>query len=137
MGETAKVWDRGAVLQLLDTNPTAVVRAIKTLYGRQTADEQQTGDTRHHNKRGFNGTDARFLSDLAVKLPRYNNLLTDRQLVCARKMLRKYWRQLLEEIEQKGGAVSYKETKTKAATPRPTPRVSPTSYDREPLYGAF
>lgn len=103
----ATVWDKARVQNLIATNKGAVVRAIKVLYARQTADEQSIGETRVQNGRGFNSRDANFLTSIAKALPRYNDNMTDKQLRAARKMLPKYWRQLLEEIEEKGGQVNY------------------------------
>ncbi len=102
-----RVWTKEDILALISTNKKAVVNAIKGLYARQTADERSDKTTRVSNGRGFNAKDARFLSDIAVKLPRYNDNMTDRQLYVARKMLRKYWRQLLEIAEEKGHKVQY------------------------------
>jgi len=102
-----KVWDKDAIIQLLDTNDQAVAKAILTLFARQTEDEQSDETTRVRNGRGFNANDAPFLTSIAKALPRWRNHMTDRQLAKARPMLRKYWRQLLEEIEANGGLVVY------------------------------
>jgi len=61
----------------------------------QTADEQSGEHTNVHNKVGFNQVDAPFLTSIAKALPRYDNHMTPRQLAAARKMLVKYWRQLV------------------------------------------
>lgn len=98
-----KVWNKEAIVELLNTNDRAVVRAIKVLYARQTADEQSAEHTKHRNGVGFNGPDAAFLSSIAKALPRYNDRMTVRQIAKARRMLPKYWRQLLEEIESRQG----------------------------------
>lgn len=125
-----KVWTRDDVVALLQTNRKAVVRAIKQLYARQTSDEQSTKTTRVANGRGFNAKDAPFLSDIAKKLPRYDDHMTDRQVHVARKMLVKYWRQLLEVIEENGGQVSYgakPRTSDAAASPTSEVAASPSS----------
>lgn len=114
--EPVRVWDKISVLALLDRSDKAVVSAIKGLFARQTADEQVNKNAIIHNARGFNKLDSPFLSDIATKLPRYNNHMTPRQTVAARKMLRKYWKQLLQMIEEKGGLVTYKIAK---AVPEP------------------
>lgn len=105
--ETAKIWDREAVHQLLETNATALARAVLTIYARQTATEQGAGETVESNGRGFSGYDAPFLSDIAVKLPRYDNRMTAGQRARVLPLMKRYWRQILEEIEAKGGQVSY------------------------------
>lgn len=129
-GQDERVWDRDQVVALLNTSKKAVVNAIKQLYARQTADEQASKMTRVSNGRGFNAKDAPFLSDIAKKLPRYNDNMTDRQLFVARKKLTKYWRQLLEVIEENGGQVSYTvkaPKREKAIEPLSEPAVSPVS----------
>jgi len=99
-----KVWDKQAVIELLERNNVAVVRAILALYERQTEDEKAAKETKQHNGRGFNSIDANFLSDIAVKLPKYDYKMTERQLKTARKMLRKYAGQLVQIIQEKAGA---------------------------------
>lgn len=101
------VWTRERVLDLIANSKAATVRALKVIYSRQTDDERAAQTTKHHNARGFNGRDAQVLSDIASKLPRYNNNLTDRQLVLVRTRITKYWRQLLEEIENGGKRVEW------------------------------
>lgn len=100
-------WNKNSIEALLQRNYLAVERAIIVLHDRQTEDEKQSQTTKHHNKRGFGGTDATFLSSLADQIKR-GRRLTDRQLACVRKrnkagfsMLAKYHRQLLEEAAQR------------------------------------
>lgn len=102
-----KVWRKEDVLALLQDSEKAVVNAIKGLYARQTEAERADKTTRIANGRGFNAKDAPFLSDIAVKLPRYSDRMTPKQLYVARKMLRKYWKQLLQIIQEKGGVVEF------------------------------
>lgn len=103
-----KVWTKDSVQHLITTNDKALARAVLQLYARQTAAEVASQQTREHNGRGFNSNDAPFLSDIARKLPMYGNRMTERQAARVRNMMRKYWRQLLEVIEENGGAVDYK-----------------------------
>lgn len=114
--ETAKVWDRDAVHQLLETNAAALARAVLAIYARQTAAEKAVGETVEHNGRGFSGHDAEFLSDIAVKLPRYDNRMTPAQRAKVLPKMKRYWRQLLEEIEVKGGKVNYRLAKRDAVS---------------------
>lgn len=102
-----KVWDRDAVVDLLQSSDVALARAILTLYERQTPNERADSKTVVSNGRGFNAKDAAFLSSIARALPKYGNRMTYNQARVARKMVPKYWRQLLEEIEDGGGVVSY------------------------------
>ena len=109
-----KVWDKAAIHNLLEHSDRAVEQALLRIYARQTAAEQSAHQTIEHNGRGFTGTDAEFLSDLAKGIGVYGSL-TVRQLPHARRKMKKYWRQLLEEVEAKSGAVSFKVSKKKAA----------------------
>ena len=110
--ENAKIWDKIAVQSLIATNDKALSKALWNIFQRQTADEQSAEMTKLHNGRGFTGRDAPFLSSVAKKLPLYEYRMTPRQIAKIRPMMRKYWRQLLEDIEAKGGTVSYKVAKS-------------------------
>jgi hypothetical protein len=95
------------IQQNIRTNVRWTVRTLEVLFFRQTNDEQSTGFTRHQNGRGFNGRDSEILTSFyhqVEKRKRYNNpvLLSDRQLEICQRMLPKYWKQVLEEIENKG-----------------------------------
>ncbi len=73
---------------------------------RQTTDEQQDAHTKHANGRGFNGRDAEIMTSFynqIQKARRYHNpqLLSEKQVQIARRMLPKYWKQVQEEIERK------------------------------------
>lgn len=107
MTTQTKVWDRDAVHQLLEQNHAALARAVLTIYARQTADEKNSRATTDANGRGFSGHDAAFPSDIAQKLPRYEHRMMPAQRARALPKMKRYWRQLLEEIEAKGGQVSY------------------------------
>lgn len=109
--ENAKVWDKDAVQHLIATNDNALAKALWNIYQRQTASERSAQTTLEHNGRGFNSNDAEFLSSVASALPRWNFHMTPRQIAKVRPMMKKYWRQLLEEIELKGGAVCTKRAK--------------------------
>lgn len=69
-------------------------RAVVAIYERQTADEQQDGETRHNNKVGFSGPDAYILSEFARWLNSGKHL-SQKQLVLAQKRIGKYAGQLL------------------------------------------
>lgn len=53
------------IVALLETNDRAIGRALVALLDRQTADEQATGQTRHHNGMGFTGADAEIGTSMA------------------------------------------------------------------------
>jgi len=86
--------------QGLDTNPKWVERAIVVLYERQTADEKATASTHIHNKRGFASCDARSGTYMARWVLK-GNRLNGEWLIRARKMAKKYIRQLLEAAGEK------------------------------------
>lgn len=90
----SKTWTKDDIKALLEKNDLAVERALVALYNRQTADEQATHTTAHHNGMGFNGVDADFGTSLAEKVLK-GWKLSPKQLAAARKMLRKYVGQLL------------------------------------------
>ncbi len=92
----------------ISTNTSWTIRTLEVLYGRQTSDEQETKSTTHQNGRGFNGRDSEILTSFYLQVQKrklYNNpiLLSDKQLSICQKLLPKYWRQVLEEIELKQG----------------------------------
>lgn len=99
----AKVWTADEIKTNLQQNDWWVVRAVKSLFLKgQTADEQQSEDTKHLNNIGFNGADAAILSSFAKQIieheqqdrPRYRFPLSPKQLGMARTRVIKYSRQL-------------------------------------------
>jgi hypothetical protein len=102
-----QVWTKERVYTLLDQSDAAVVRALQQIYSRQTESERCSLATVASNGVGFNAHDAKILSDIARRLPYYNNKMTPRQMTMVRRMIKKYWRQLLDIIAENGGEVSY------------------------------
>jgi len=98
-----KMWDKEAIQSLIDTNDKAVSRALMVIYANQTADEKSAGHTVHHNSIGFTGRDAEFLTDIAKKWQFYGRWASRKQMNAVRRSIRKYWRQLLLEMIEKGG----------------------------------
>lgn len=84
----------------LTTNPKWIERGLIVLYNRQTIDEQQSEQTTYQNGRGFNGTDVKYLSYCSRWILRGNHLNEKHLTKCGGK-LKKYWKQILEEIELK------------------------------------
>lgn len=78
---------------LIDTNDKAVLRALAAIYASQTRAEQSIGGTHDANGVGFSGVDGEILSSFATFAARFGRL-SDKQMVLARKKLRKYWNQL-------------------------------------------
>lgn len=91
--QAKRVWTQEEIKNLVQTNDKVLYGALKNLYAQQTADEQDSGETREHNGRGFNGVDAQFLTSVAQFLER-TGFLTDKQKVVTRKKLVKYTKQL-------------------------------------------
>ena len=89
------MWTVDQIKNLLQTNDRAVTRGLLTIYARQTADEQSSEQTRHHNGVGFSAFDAPFLSSLALQLCQ-GRTLSVRQMEISRKRIQKYARQLAE-----------------------------------------
>lgn len=103
---TAKTWTRDEINALLRRNPKAVERAMLALFARQTADEQATDATRHHNGRGFNAPSARRGSYYA-RWVRSGRTLTGAHLDKALSIALRHSAQLVEEANRpKVAAVS-------------------------------
>lgn len=95
MSTVQKVWDKTSIHALLDRNPTAVVKGIRALAARQTADELATHHTSHANGAGFNKHDAPFLTDILRQINAGRGL-SEKQLAVCRNKVKRYWRQLAE-----------------------------------------
>jgi len=80
-----KTWTRTEIEALINGNDRAVERAMVAIWERQTADEQETQDTRHHNGRGFAAWSARSGTYFAEWV-RSGRRLTGKHLVKARKI---------------------------------------------------
>ena len=88
-----RIWTEDEIRDLVQTNDIVLYRALKKLYGEQTAGEQATGETVEHNGRGFNGIDSKFLSSVSEFLLK-KGFLTDKQKATTRRMMKKYTKQL-------------------------------------------
>ena len=93
-------WNKASIQALLDENDRAVLRAVLVIFERQTAVEQASHSTQLHNNRGFTAVDAEFGSSLAVQIQRSGSL-SPKQMLYARKMMKKYHRQLAEVANAK------------------------------------
>ncbi len=80
-----KTWTRTEIEELINGNDRVVERAMVAIWERQTADEQETQDTRHHNGRGFAAWSARSGTYFAEWV-RSGRRLTGKHLVKARKI---------------------------------------------------
>lgn len=93
MNTEKRVWAEEEIKNLVQTNDVVLYGALKKLYACQTDDEQRCGDTKEHNGKGFNGTDAKFLSSTAEFLHK-RGFLTDKQKAIVRRKMIKYTKQL-------------------------------------------
>lgn len=95
-----KSWTRETVVELLENNDRAVERAIMVVFNNQTRSEQAAETTLISNGIGFASCDANRGSYYArwIKSGKH---LTGSHLENARKMAKKYVRQLLLAIEAK------------------------------------
>lgn len=91
----AKKWTKESLLAMLDVSDKAVAKALLVLYGFQTADEQAAGYTAEENGKGFNGSDAEFLTNIAKWVIAHDGHITPGQADKVRQKIRKYWKQLL------------------------------------------
>ncbi len=94
-----KIWSKKTIQSLLDTNDVAVIRAMKQIYAKQTEDEQKYQDTHLYNSVGFTGVDANIMSSFTEYYEKYGKL-SPKQMVIARKKMKKYWKQLLNVIRE-------------------------------------
>lgn len=130
---TIIVWTYTRLVALLERDNAALEKAILTINARQTPDERGALVTKYENGRGWNARDAQFGGSLAEWIERgmaprseggfgkkLGTCLTPNQRGGALRMVRKYWRQLLEEIANKGGKVDYKAASPKKVEPQLT-----------------
>ena len=89
----ARIWTEDEIRRLVQENDKVLYGALLKLYGEQTKDEQDDGETKHHNGVGFNGADSRFLSSVAEFL-KQRGFLTPKQKAVVRRKLVKYNKQL-------------------------------------------
>jgi hypothetical protein len=87
------------IQSLLAKDDRAVVRALVRIYERQTADEQRSEETKHHNEVGFRANDAKYMT-MAAKFALRNGRLDDYHLQKVRGRIMHYWRQLAEIAEE-------------------------------------
>jgi len=82
---TKKIWTREEIETMIQNQDAAVERAMVAIWERQTADEQETQGTRHHNGRGFAAWSARSGTYYANWV-RSGRHLTGKHLAKARKI---------------------------------------------------
>lgn len=94
-----KIWSKESIQELLERSDEAVYRAMIQIYNRQTTDEQEYQDTHLYNSVGFTGVDANIMSSFTEYYKKFNKL-SPKQMVIARKKMKKYWKQLLSVIRE-------------------------------------
>jgi hypothetical protein len=72
------------IINLLETNDKAVIRAIVVLNERQTADERRSQETKYHNNEGVRPCHARMLTSMA-NWYRVKGYLSPKQIAWWRK----------------------------------------------------
>lgn len=73
------------------------LRCLEVVHANQSADEQASGRTRHHNNIGFTGIDADILTSFYNQYKRRNSL-SPKQMDLLFKKTPKYWKQVLCKI---------------------------------------
>ena len=94
MNKVTKVQTRDFVKTKLATDPIWAQQALLKIFEFQTLEEQNSKDTIYHNGVGFNGTDGRFLSSLALQFKKKGHL-SDKQMEFVFKKIPKYWNQVV------------------------------------------
>lgn len=94
-----KVWTVEEIKDNLKTKDVWVTKGVVAIFDRQTADEQASEETKHHNGIGFNGVDGRIMSSFAKQINnfrpgKFNTPLSKKQMEIARKKIMKYAGQL-------------------------------------------
>jgi hypothetical protein len=103
---------------LSDASPRVVTAALLSIYRNQTADEQRCGNTIYRNGVGFNGRDgdrrsrAMYMCRWCVgngTVDRPQRNLSGRFVSQARRIVAKYWRQLVRANQAKREQVAYRQ----------------------------
>lgn len=84
---------------LVRTNDKALLRSVLVIYERQTLEERVSKSSLENNGVGFSKWDAEEMSDIAKKLKR-GERLQHNEMVHARIVMPKYWRQLMVVSKQ-------------------------------------
>ena len=95
MNKITKIQTRDFVKTKLATDPIWAQQALLKIFEFQTLEEQNSKDTIYHNGVGFNGTDGRFLSSLALQLKKKRHL-SEKQMEYVFKKIPKYWNQVVK-----------------------------------------
>ena len=83
----------------LATSTAWALRCLMVVYGNQTSDEQTFGVSRHDNNIGFTGTDAEFMTSLALQYERSGSL-SAKQMAFVMKRMKKYHKQVMAVMDE-------------------------------------
>lgn len=86
-------WTKEEIKHLIKTNDNFVIKSLIRLYNYQTEDEKNTGETENNNNVGFNGYDAKPLTDLVNQIVKFK-FVTFGQVAFIRNKLYKYSNQI-------------------------------------------
>lgn len=104
LDKNGTIWNKEKIQSLLDRNDEAVYRAMLRIYNRQTTTEQVYQATTDWNSVGFSGTDGKIMSSFSEYYKKFGKL-SNKQIIIARKKMKKYWKQLLDEIRNDNSQV--------------------------------
>ena len=107
---TAPVWTPDEIRALLDRSLEAVERAVVAIYRRQTEDEKEAYETKHHNRVGFAACHAG-LGTYHAKWILSGRHLSGSHVERARRMVRHYAGQLYQIALAQQGQSNNHETK--------------------------
>jgi hypothetical protein len=97
------VYTKEFIQEKLSSDLRWIERGVLVLFGRQTEDEKFSQVTKWENGRGFNSSDSRYLTYISKYLMGGRHL-SGRHLEKVSLKLPKYWKQIQEEIQLKGGS---------------------------------
>ncbi|CAB4185476.1 hypothetical protein UFOVP1492_54 [uncultured Caudovirales phage] len=86
-------WTVELIRKMMEESDKALCTGLVQIYKQQTADEKEAQSTHYVNGRGFNSSDANFLSSCAQAYETYGYLFKE-QIVWVRKSMLKYAGQL-------------------------------------------
>lgn len=89
------------IREKIESDDKFLEEAIKAVYRGQTASEKSYQQTLEDNGVGFNGVDSSFGSSLAQQILSGKHL-TDKQKFKAKRMMKKYARQISESLPVEG-----------------------------------
>lgn len=100
MTAPTKIWTKEEIAEKIRNDEEWLLRGLVAIFNKQTEDEKQVEDTRHHNDVGFTGADGRLMTSMA-KFYLRNRYLSDNQKFLVRKRMTKYAKQLAKIANRK------------------------------------